>query len=231
MAKKKLIQLPKGYISYSQVVMWDKDRERYEKIYFDGKDAKITNSGMDYGKQVATALEEGEETGDLLTDAAMLLIPKYDLMDQEIRAELKTKDGAVMVLGRPDTRDSVSWAFRETKTGKAKSWTQRKAEKHMQMKFYAMLVYLASGKVLREAWLDWVETCVVKTEIDGFPIETVTPTGHVEHLRVPLSLNDILEMMALTSRVAKEIEIAWISRAVHSAQQSGQQSSALPTLT
>lgn len=225
MAKKKLIQLPKGYISYSQVVMWDKDRPRYEKIYFDGKDAKFTNSGMDYGKEVATALEEDEDTGDLLTDAAMLLLPKYDVRDQEIRAELKTKDGAIMVLGKPDTRDSISWAFREYKTGKAKSWTQRKAEKHVQMKFYAMLVYLASGKVLKEAWLDWVETEVIKSEMDGFPIQTVVPTGHVEHFRVPLALNDILEMMALTSRVAKEIEIAWIARS------SGQQSGGLPALT
>lgn len=231
--KKKIIQLPKGYLSYSQIVMWQKDRPRYEKIYFDGKDAKFTNDGMDYGKIMATALEEGYDTGDLLTDAAMTLLPKYDIRDKEIRAELKTKDGAVTLLGKPDTRDSVTGAIREYKTGKIKSWNQNKANKHMQLKFYAMLVYLAFGKTIKEVWLDWVETEVVRTEVDGFPVQTVVPTGRVTSFKVIITLNDIIEMMALCSRVAKEIETAWVTRQALGAispAQGAQASSALPTL-
>ena len=37
---------------------------------------------MEYGKVVADALEKGVQTGDLLTDAGMLLLPKYDVADK-----------------------------------------------------------------------------------------------------------------------------------------------------
>lgn len=201
--RKKVIQLPRGYISYSQIQLWQNDKKRYKEIYFDGRDElRVSNPGMEYGKIVATALEHGKDTDDLLTDTAMGLLPKYDVADQEIRAELKTKDGVIEVLGRPDTMDSHSYAFREYKTGKS-PWTQKKAQNHLQMKFYAMLIYLKYKKPLREAHLDWIETV--------FEDGQTKPTGRVESFRVVFSLQDILNTMALTSRVAKEIEIAYAS--------------------
>lgn len=201
--KKKIINLPKGYLSYSQVTLWQSDPKRYKEIYFDGRDElRINNAGMEYGKVVAEALETETETADLLTDTAMSLLPKYDVRDQEITAELKTKDGVISVIGRPDTLNSMSHAFREYKTGKTK-WTLSKAQNHLQMKFYAMLIYLKFGTVLHEAHLDWIQT---ETTEEG-----IKPTGHVESFKIVLSLNDILQTMALTSKVAKEIEIAWLS--------------------
>jgi hypothetical protein len=201
--KKRIIQLPRGYLSYSQKELWKNDRERYMGIYFDGREElRHSNNAMEYGKVVADALEKGKDTGDVLTDAAMLLLPKYDLADEELRVELRTKDGWIPLLGRLDTRDSKSWDFREYKTGK-QPWTQSKAEKHPQMRFYAMLVYLASQKQLKEAYLDWIET----ESVDG----VTKPTGRIQSFRVPFTLTDILKEMAETSRVAKEIEIAWAS--------------------
>lgn len=212
--KKKVIQLPRGYISYSQKQLWKNDKQRYKEIYFDNRDElRTSNAGMEYGKVVADALEKGVQTDDLLTDSAMLLLPKYDVADQEIRVEFKTKEGTVMVLAKPDTRDSKSWAFREYKTGKTR-WTQKKAQEHPQMRFYAMAIYLASGKVIREAHLDWIETfdMVTATDDSGLPTERkITPTGHVETFTVKFTLNDILNEMADTARVAKEIEIAYAS--------------------
>lgn len=221
--RKKVIQLPKGYLSYSQIQMWLKDRPRYERIYFAGEDAKFTNAGMDFGKEVASALEDGRDTGDLLTDAAMLLVPKYDIADKEIRVEMKTKDGVVVLVGRPDTMDSNSFDFREYKTGKTK-WTLSKAMKHPQLKFYAMLIYVKFGKLLKQCHLDWIETAMTEEIIDGFPVKRIQPTGKVETFRVPLTLNDVLQTMAETARVAKEIEVAWLEWT------SGQQSGVLPTL-
>lgn len=201
--KKRIIQLPRGYLSYSQIQLWKNDPERYKGIYFDGREElRTSNNAMDYGKVVANALEKGEDTGDLLTDSAMLLLPKYDLADQEVRVELRTKDGWIPLLGRIDTRDSKSWAFREYKTGKH-PWTQSKAQNHPQMHFYAMLVYLASFKQLNEAHLDWIET----EEVDGI----TKPTGRIESFKVNFTLTSILKEMAATSRIAKDIEIAWAS--------------------
>jgi hypothetical protein len=65
-----------------------------------------------------------------------------------------------------------------------------------------MGIYVKYGVVTRETFLDWIET--EKAE-DG----TIRPTGRVESFRVQFILNDILQMMATTQRVAKEIETAW----------------------
>ena len=203
MPKKKYIQLPKGYLSYSQIQLWKSDKKRYIELYFNNRnELRLSNSGLEYGKIVAEALEQSNETGDLLTDAAISLIVKYDLRDQEIRTEIKTKYGHIGVLGRPDTMDSATKAFREYKTGRVK-WTSNKAQKHPQMIFYAMLIYIAHGVALKEAYLDWIET-------EETP-EGVKPTGRLETFHVTFTFQEILECIAMTSRVAKEIEIAWAS--------------------
>ena len=60
MAKKKIIQLPKSHISYSQIQLWKSNKDRYRKLYYDNNDAyKLNNSGLEYGKIVADALESG----------------------------------------------------------------------------------------------------------------------------------------------------------------------------
>jgi len=214
--KKKIIQLPKGYLSYSQKELWKNDPKRYKQIYFDGRDElRVSNSGMDYGKIVATALETEKDTDDLLTDSAMLLLPKYDIRDEEISTEFRTKEGWISLIGRPDTLNSKSFDFREYKTGKTK-WTQKKAQNHPQMRFYAMLIYLKFNKLLHDAYLDWIETETVIIEaeegiINSFTKKEIRPTGRVESFRVTFTLTDILNEMAETARVAKEIEIAFAS--------------------
>jgi hypothetical protein len=212
--KKKYIQLPKTYLSYSQCELWKHAPERYKKLYMeDNQLYRLSNSGMDYGKTVATALENEETTGDLLTDAAMLLLPKYDIRDKEIQVETKTKDGWLKIIGRPDSMDSKTKAFYEFKTGKGK-WTQNKAQKHPQMIFYAMLIYLAYGVVLNEAQLIWMETEDVLEpykEGDWLPEDrkSIKPTGLVQTFKVTFTLTDILKTLAETVKIAREIEIAW----------------------
>jgi len=174
---------------------------------------RLNNSGMDYGKTVATALENEESTGDLLTDAAMLLLPKYDIRDKEIQVETKTKDGWLKIIGKPDYLNSKTKEFYETKTGKGK-WTQTKAQKHPQMIFYAMLIYLAYGVVLNDAYLNWIETEDVLEpykESDWLlkDRKVIKPTGNVQTFKVTFTLTDILKTLAETVKVAKEIEIAW----------------------
>ena len=191
--------MPKPHLSYSQIQLWKHDEARYRKLYYENNGAyKLNNSGLEYGKMFAEALESECETGDLLTDSAILILKKYDIRDKEILVEIKTKDGSFNVLGRPDTLDSKTKAFREYKSGKGK-WTQNKAQKHPQMVFYAMLIYLKYKVVLNDAWLDWVETMDTP--------EGVKPTGKVENFHVTFTLLDILNCVAETIRVAKEIEL------------------------
>ena len=201
--KKQYIQLPRGYLSFSQIQLWQNDKKRYAEIYFDGRDElRTSNAGMQYGKVVAEALEKGIETGDLLTDSAMLLLPKYDTADVEIRADMRTSTSGpyVTVMGRPDSLDSATKAFLEYKTGKT-SWTQEKAQKHLQLAFYAMIIYLKHKVISPSIALVWIETEPTESGIQ--------PTGRMETFPVTLGLKDILATMALTAKIAKEIEVAY----------------------
>ncbi len=200
--KKKYLQLPRGYLSQSQVALWLRNPEQYKKLYFDGRDElRFTNPGMNYGKLVADALEHQTETGDLLTDAAMLLLPKYDIRDEEFRAEMKTDAGWVVVLAKPDFMNSETKDLIEIKTGRV-AWTQEKADKHLQLKWYATAVYLKYDSVIPKVKLAWVET---SQDTEG----VVSPTGRIESFDVDIKLRDILDTMALISKVAKEIQVAW----------------------
>lgn len=201
--RKKVIQLPKEYISFSQLALWQNDPDRYKDLYFDNRDElRNSNRGMEYGKVVADALEKGIETGDLLTDAGMLLLPKYDIRDVEFRAQMNTKEGWITLLAKPDSLDSVTKSFYEYKTGKT-VWTQKKAQDHLQMHFYATAIYLAYKVIPKGAKLIWIQTEQVG--------DAIQPTGHVKEFPVVFTLNDILKTMALISKVAKEIEIAFMS--------------------
>ncbi len=204
MAKRKVIQLPAGCISYSQVSLWRADKARYKEIFFNQNEgARFMNEAMVYGSVVSDALEKEEETGDLLTDMAISLLPKYDIRDKEIEGVLKTKDGDIVIKSHPDTMDSQTLALREYKTGKTK-WTQKKADGWFQLKFYAMLIFIIHKKIPPKVHLDWIETF---KDTDG----KIKPTGHVEHFEVKITMSDIINTMAITSKVAKEIEAEWIN--------------------
>jgi len=204
MAKKKYIQLPKGYLSYSQITMWRSSPARYKELYFNGRqEFALNNNSMEYGKKFAEALEFERDTNELLTDATILLLPKYDIRDQEMNAEIKTKHGWLRVTGRPDTFNSKTCEFREYKTGKVK-WTLSKAQKHLQMRFYAMIIYLNFGKALGDAYLDWIET-------EKLPDGTIQPTGKTQSFKVDIGLPAILQTINETIKVALEIELAYAS--------------------
>ena len=201
MATKRTIQLPRGYISYSQVQLWLANQDKYAKLYFDNRDElRTTNTGQAYGKIVADALEHETETGDLLTDTAMFLLPKYDLKDKEFTTTITTKQGKFNLLFRPDSMDSVSKNFIEVKTGKL-PWTESKAQNHLQLKVYAAGIYNEFKVVPKDIKLAWIETHEEGGEIK--------PTGKIQTFQVVYTLKDILETLALISRVAKEIEVSY----------------------
>lgn len=201
--RKKYIQLPQGYLSYSQIQLWKNDPKRYIAIYMDGRDElRVTNAAMEYGKVVADALEAEKETGDLLTDASMLMLKKYDVQDQKMTVEFKTKYGWLAIVFRPDTFNSLTHAFREYKTGKS-PWTYKKAQEHPQMRFYAMGIYLKFKTFLKDAYLDWIET-------EDSP-EGIVPTGRVSSFLVTFTKEMLLKEMAETIRVAREIETVFVT--------------------
>lgn len=209
MANKKYIQLPKGYLSYTQVSLWKQNPTRYKELYFDNRKNLVINESMAYGKDYADALEKETETGDLLTDASILLLKKYDVRDKEIIAEIKTKDGWLKLLGKPDTLNSKTYDFREYKTGKH-AWTQSKADRHYQLLFYGSLIYMKYDVAVKDCYLDWIQT--EKVSVTGGWLDKedkIQPTGLVRTFKVELGLRKILENIADIIKVAKEIELAY----------------------
>lgn len=176
--------------------MWMRSPERYVRQYMLAEANTLNNSGLRYGKKTSEALEGADTEGDDLMDAVVALLPRYELREHEIRVPMKTQHGEVILLGKLDTFGRSPVRFREYKTGRTK-WTQAKAEKHKQIPHYGTLVWLFHGK-LPDAWLDWAQT----EEVDG----EVRFTGHLESFHVELTMKDILQYMAIVSKVAIEID-------------------------
>ncbi len=201
--KKSYFQLPRGYLSYSQTQLWLSNPTRYATQYFDGRKDDYSNGGQQYGKVVADAMEAGRDTGDLLTDAAMLLLPKYDVRDQSFEVEFKEKDSKWLTLIiKPDMFNSTTHEFREIKTG-VHPWTQSKANKHPQLIFYAFGIWIKYGTKNKDCYLDYVET--EKTS-DG-----IKPTGLIKSFHVMFKPADYAVFKAKALQVASEIELAWAS--------------------
>jgi len=198
--KKSYYSLPRGYLSYSQMQLWLSNPKRYAEQYFDNRGDSYSNSGQQFGKLVADAMEAGGETGDLLTDAAMLLLPKYDVRDQSFTVEFKGKKKWLTLIIKPDMFNSNTHEFREIKTG-VHPWTQAKANKHPQLIFYAFGIWLKYGTKNTDCYLDYVET--EKTP-DG-----IKPTGLVRSFKVHFKRADYGAFKAKALQVAEEIEVAW----------------------
>lgn len=196
---KKLLN-PRGYISWTQVSMWRNSKDRYIRRYILGKDEDIRNSGIDYGKKAADAFESGEETDDEMLNMVSKILPRYEIMEHEIRVPLLTPNGSVDLLGKLDTFSPKTLQFRERKTGRIK-WTQSKAERHFQLHHYQTMIWLKHGKFDPATHLDWAET----EEVDG----AVRLTGNVSTFEVTIGMPEILEYISLLSRVASEIDAVY----------------------
>ena len=203
--KKRYFSLPKSYLSYTQYSLWLSDPKKYARHYFDDMDTSFANKGQAYGKLVADALEMSRDTGDLLTDAAMLLLPKYDVADMPIEAEFKEKGGRwLKVIAKPDSFNSITHDFIEVKTGKGRNpWTEKKAQEHVQMIWYAIVIWLKYGTMLDKAHLAWIETEDTS--------EGIKPTGRVDSFEVTFEPADYCMFQAKMLKVAHEIEQSWAS--------------------
>lgn len=192
---------PRGYLSHSQIEMWETNRAKYIEKYFKGNDAGIENDFMDFGKTVSTAIESGEKTGDEVTDMVIASIPRYKQIEHEIKVPYKTKHGYITLLGKLDTfEDKPTLRFREWKTG-SKPWNASRAVSSKQMLMYDTLIWLKHQTMAKERHLDWFET-ERASDIIRF-------TGKVQHFQVNRKLQHVLSYLAYVSKIAKEIDSAY----------------------
>lgn len=206
---KKLLS-PRGYLSWTQISMWQRTPLRYTQKYMLNEDIEFKNSGIEYGKKTSEALETGDYGDDDLLRAVGSLLPRYSSSEHELKVTMETSNGAVPLLGKLDTFDPPTWSFREYKTGRV-PWNQSKAQKHKQLLHYTTMIWLIVGKIPPEVHLDWIETEEVLKKYkdeDGhyYSKKVVQFTGRIESYPVKYKLGDVIEYMSIVGKVAREID-------------------------
>lgn len=178
------------YISWSQLTIYEQDPELYVKVYIRGERMPI-NRGMALGSEIATALETGEPTGDLVKDLVIDGMGSLDLRDKMFKATIDD----IPIVFRIDSASKDLDYIKEFKTGETK-WTQKKADEHGQITFYCAGVRALTSKIPK-AELVWAPT----KKVNGKP----ELTGEIKRFKTNRTLTDILKMQARINKAWKGI--------------------------
>lgn len=138
------------YISWSQLQLFEKSPEQYRDVYILGQDILVTRRIL-LGREVADRMAEEGEAMDEDINFLKVFLPDYPEKEFPIEADLE----GIKLLGKLDGFNPKKLVIGELKTGA--KWTQKMADKHGQLTFYALLVWLKYGK-LPKIFLHWAET-------------------------------------------------------------------------
>lgn len=191
------IQLPKEYLSYSQLGMWLSNKEGYRARYYRNEDG-IRSPEMDFGKEFAKKLENN--------DPSVSYVPRLTVCEQKIVTEI---DG-IKTLSFLDAFDPITGEFREYKTGK-KPWDQKRVMNHLQLDFYSAVVEQEHKLIHELCHLDWIQTRngIVLKDVMGYTVECeggpIEVTGKMESFERIITKNDRNFIRSLIVKVANEI--------------------------
>lgn len=194
--------LPRAYLSWSQLDLWERDPDEYKRRYFYGKPS-IENDAMRFGKHIAAVLEGKEKPANHTEQSVKLLCQQYDKPEHHIRVKMKTVYGEVMLEGYIDSFNSTTCSFIENKTGTTK-WTSKKAGNHGQMHFYYILILLSTGTRIPSAILQHLDTVADPRAKFGRKL-----SGYIYPYEVELSVGHELEMRRRIENAVREISQAY----------------------
>ena len=180
---------PRGYLSWSQLSMWEKDPNLYYQVYIEGLD-QFRTKYLELGKRMATGLENGfDEAHDPLFETLIVFMPNYPKREFDI----KEKFEGIPLFGKLDGWDGKTLTIGEYKTGK--KWTQSMADQTGQLNFYAFLVWFKYKKLPNKIYLHWTKT---QEDEEG----KLTLTGDIRTFKTTRTMKDIILF-------SKRIKIAW----------------------
>lgn len=195
---------PRQYLSWSSLDLFERSRQRWIELYVRGNEIAWNErgkAGIDLGRKVAKALELGDTTDDIEFDLTMENVPKLDVMEMELRAELKRGRGEepIPLLSKLDTASKDLSAFKEYKQG-INPWTKTKVDKSGQITFYSTAAYIITGKIPQDIELIWIPT---ELGIDG----QNRVTGEIVRFRTRRTMSDVLNMMVRMRKAWDEMEL------------------------
>jgi hypothetical protein len=192
----------RDYLSWSQYNLWKSSKLQFYKRYVLGESGP-TLSAWQKGKEFADYMETGE-IPTFVTDPLLQQVgdntPRLDIMEHE----LKTQIGEYKLLSYLDTCELDLTEFYEYKTGK-NEWNQTLVDKHEQLDFYALCIYIKSGEtIIPKCKLYWIETEDIEMT-DGS--KEIRYTGCVEEFTKEFTEDDMVNMMTKIVSVLNEIEL------------------------
>jgi len=192
----KKILLPRDYLSWSQMWLWENSPEKYKEKYFYGAEQYVTKE-MKFGKKFAEARETGK-----CDDKKILKIVKsttaYKNKEYKIKCVVKSGKDVVPLLCYLDSYEDGF--VEEDKTGKT-PWTQKRADEHGQIGVYDVALRITTGKV-HKFRLRWFETEEKEKGV-------ITLTGRIETFPVEKTTIEYLKMTARIIKTAKQISEAY----------------------
>lgn len=147
--------LPRGYLSYSQVDLWLKSKSQYRKRYYQN-DKPIETVETRFGHQIHEIMEDPKK---IKKYPELATVPRYSVSEHDILVEV---DG-VMVKGRIDSYDPETFSFSDMKSGHRNKkgeepWNNVKVRKTLQLPWYSFLIWWTEGRVDPICFLIWIET-------------------------------------------------------------------------
>ena len=190
------MNLPRGYLSYSQLILWEKNPAQYEWEYMMGGESGDSEA-MRYGRKVDKDIENGE-SDDEMTKHLLIYLPKYEVRQYEARATIRVNGEDVVLLGKYDGFDPKypRPKIGDYKTGMVK-WDQRRADQSDQLTFYDMLLWIKE-KRQADLFIHWMPTERGKNGV-------IRATGEVKNWKTSRKLVDILKMQARATKAVREI--------------------------
>lgn len=185
--------LPRGYLSPTQLLLWEKDKREYKRVYFEGgvrEDSAYTL----LGKKVHKAIELDVRPKEIMLEHIKFLVPRYKFKERELKAEYE----GIKLLGVVDGMNPPPHSvIADYKTGK--KYTQSMVDSNAQLSFYALLFWLINKKLPRELHIVWIPTEMN----DG----VLSVTGDVQIFRTVRTLTDLALIGKKIKNAAEEISL------------------------
>ncbi len=204
--------LPKGYLSYSAMELWLRDRPAYRARYYLGE-PYLSTPYTEFGNTIGKALEERDWDHPVLAPVRGK-VPQGTHPEHKLEVEI----AGVPILSYLDDFHLQTYAIEEYKTGirdrdgKA-PWDRVKVRKHKQLTLYTLMVKEKYGHWNPDIQVTWMETEWTRIcspiEFAGSVLEDcqvgLRLTGHVETFKRTIAAWELERMEHFIRTTAEEI--------------------------